>query len=368
MEIAIPEFVGFAPECIVSIRAGVTRRQAPVSTLKETPLRFPSQTGCEPLKIDVLQPIVSSRLVLHPCKDSYDVDLGSGARPMGVRLNVRQGAAPSQPAEAEVSDPDSLLKYTDEAVSARQYLETHRLLHYFQGLLQAVIQAKPDDPYAFMWKQLGAIAGPAPRSAPAANDARPACRMGAPGKVPNLGPKASPSDMDLAPLPALGAAPARPWSPSAARGLSPQEMLEPLQDSGLPPRPTSPKRSGRPPSGRCPSSRGRPPDLGETKAPSLQEVRGAPPHGWLGSCCPAELVEPSQEPSPASSQRAEYLVPPPPPGPSPRHADPRAPADEPPQLPEDSPEDVVLDSLAGRAVQLEAGELLDPQGRLRAMP
>ncbi|CAE8724313.1 unnamed protein product [Polarella glacialis] len=86
---------------------------------------FPNVHGeaiCEPLKIEVLQPIASARLVLHPNKD---------------RTFFR---AVSVPFEIHVRS------FQDAASSARDYLEGHGLLKYVQALLHAIIQTRPKDP------------------------------------------------------------------------------------------------------------------------------------------------------------------------------------------------------------------------------
>ena len=95
MEIIVDHSVGIPDGSILSVRCGGTRRQAPLETLASHPLKFPSLLGAaesesesfslfcdaaepageigEPLKIDVLQPLASARLVLHPQEDLYSV-------------------------------------------------------------------------------------------------------------------------------------------------------------------------------------------------------------------------------------------------------------------------------------------------------
>merc|ERR1719210_2551477 len=48
----------------------------------------------------------------------------------------------------------SSVKCPEAAAAAQEYLEFHGLLRYIQALLHAIIQAKPDDPYKFITRQL----------------------------------------------------------------------------------------------------------------------------------------------------------------------------------------------------------------------
>jgi len=154
MEISLHDAKGIPDSCIISIRAGATRRQAPLETVRTHPLKFPSPTEscCEPLKIDVLQPIATARLVLHPNKDGYCMVLDSQDESF---MQLGLGIHNTNSTDKEPANTLATTKYQDAATSAREYLEFHGLLRYVQSLLHAVIQVRPKDPYDFMMKQLG---------------------------------------------------------------------------------------------------------------------------------------------------------------------------------------------------------------------
>ncbi|CAE7757522.1 unnamed protein product [Symbiodinium microadriaticum] len=117
------------------------------------PLKFPAQLEdlSEPLKIDVLQPIASTRLVLHPHEEYYGIGFEHADNlAMGLHVRAAPGGAEAGPAK-ELPIPTK-----DSAASAKDYLEQNGLLKYVQSLLHAVIQDKPQDPFAYMIEQLTA--------------------------------------------------------------------------------------------------------------------------------------------------------------------------------------------------------------------
>lgn len=150
---------GLPPGSVLSIRFGGVRRQAAVDKVHSGHMTFPSSSfDCgDPLKIEVLQPVAHGRLVLQQSDREYQVRLNSkgDAGPMRMGLRISQvevnGNAPKKGKEI---DGPGTLKYQDAAVSAREYLEHHGLLRYIQGLLHAIIQARPEDPFNFMIEQL----------------------------------------------------------------------------------------------------------------------------------------------------------------------------------------------------------------------
>jgi len=172
---------GFPDDCIVSIRAGGTRRQAALDVLRGHPLTFPlSSVSSEPLKIDVLQRLGSARLILQGhghgnCK-GYHVDLGKEPGAMSLDFSVQDAGtagttgtrgttntsctspeapeAPKDKAQAPEAPPAQARRFQDAAASAREYLEHHGILSYFQSLLHLVIHARPKEPFQFMMQQL----------------------------------------------------------------------------------------------------------------------------------------------------------------------------------------------------------------------
>eukprot|EP00931_Biecheleriopsis_adriatica_P039818 TRINITY_DN2276_c0_g2_i1.p1 TRINITY_DN2276_c0_g2~~TRINITY_DN2276_c0_g2_i1.p1 ORF type:complete len:943 (+),score=232.74 TRINITY_DN2276_c0_g2_i1:77-2905(+) len=172
MEVFVTEHA-LPQDAIVSIRFGTTRRQAPLESVAAHPLKFPSslEAVCEPLKIDVLRPIASTRLVLHPHEDNYVIgfdqsddsalqtlsaDDYSIKEDMFIGLNIKPGGGNDKPDGAVRPGSAMPVKFQDAAASAKDYLEQHGLLRYVQSLLHAIIQVKPKDPYSFMMEQLGA--------------------------------------------------------------------------------------------------------------------------------------------------------------------------------------------------------------------
>ena len=88
MEILVDHSLGIPSDAILSVRCGGTRRQAPMETICNQPLKFPLQLGevGEPLKIDLLQPLASARLVLHPKEDLYSISFEKNGMLLGMKI------------------------------------------------------------------------------------------------------------------------------------------------------------------------------------------------------------------------------------------------------------------------------------------
>lgn len=191
---------GVPQDAIISIRAGASRRQAPVSSLGQggTPLKFAGgPAGVNPFKLDVLQPIGSTRLALKPNGGTFSVPI-KGAEGVTVNLAVREALSNDQdlfdridankdgvitrrefnealraegdkpvlqpidggkplpivsgkilPALPKAEDP----RFPAAANAAKEYLESHKLLPFVRALLQTVVRERPDDPYNFIAEQ-----------------------------------------------------------------------------------------------------------------------------------------------------------------------------------------------------------------------
>lgn len=218
MEVVVTDSDGLQDDFIISIRSGTTRRQAPLDTARTRALKFPStlESCCEPLKIDVLQTIASTRLVLHPREAAYKVRLDGDDRqgPLGLALQVtdsdgcrHKGLA----AEKLVTRPETPLKHHETAASAREYLESQGLLKYIQSLLHAVIQVRPKDPYKFMMTQLSAAEPlpPAPKDQSARDTLAGTFDALMRGECPRLSPSPEPRGDCPDPIPS----PTRPTEP-----------------------------------------------------------------------------------------------------------------------------------------------------------
>jgi len=158
MEVLVSAHPGISDDCIVSVRCGSTRRQAPLDIARCQALKFPSnlETLNEPLKIDVLKPVASARLVLHPHQDEYFMNFLDKPG-MAIGLNVQPASQTSEAgADAGTAGhhPGRKQGQAQGPASARDYLELHGVLKYVQSMLTALIQAKPKDPYDFMLHQL----------------------------------------------------------------------------------------------------------------------------------------------------------------------------------------------------------------------
>ncbi|CAE7274516.1 cspA [Symbiodinium sp. CCMP2456] len=108
------------------------------------------------LKIDVLKPVASARLVLHPQQDEYFMNFLDKPG-MAIGLNVQPASQTSEgvaDAGTVGHHPGRKQGQSQGPGSARDYLELHGVLKYVQSMLTALIQAKPKDPYDFMLHQL----------------------------------------------------------------------------------------------------------------------------------------------------------------------------------------------------------------------
>ncbi|CAE7360831.1 cspA [Symbiodinium sp. CCMP2592] len=149
MEVLVSAHPGISDDCIVSVRCGSTRRQAPLDIARCQALKFPSnlETLNEPLKIDVLKPVASARLVLHPQQDEYFMNFLDKPG-MAIGLNVQPASQTSEGgADAGTAGhhPGRKQGQAQGPASARDYLELHGVLKYVQSMLTALIQAKPKD-------------------------------------------------------------------------------------------------------------------------------------------------------------------------------------------------------------------------------
>lgn len=209
MELHVVETEGIPEGCVISVRAGSTRRQAPVAA--DRPFRFPTQLAeAVPFKVDVLEPVASARLILRPGEErrtncQYTIPLDPATLPLpveGMKESIQGGEVAKGPlpemsvtiavkptdedkkhgaengqdppttkvvldagTEGDASRPGSQSKNKrgsaesaassrhGQASAAREYLDQHNLVEFTQLLVQSVIKEQPDKPYAFMAKQ-----------------------------------------------------------------------------------------------------------------------------------------------------------------------------------------------------------------------
>eukprot|EP00438_Fugacium_kawagutii_P017899 Skav201916 [mRNA] locus=scaffold3992:180405:188179:+ [translate_table: standard] len=120
MEVQVTDTFGLDEDVLVSIRYGTVRRQAPLESVKSHPFKFPAQLDdlSEPLKIDLLKPVASTRLVLHPKEEHYSIgfeqedSIAMGLHVMAGSLEAETNSGGGKEAGAK-----------DSASSAKDYLE-----------------------------------------------------------------------------------------------------------------------------------------------------------------------------------------------------------------------------------------------------
>jgi len=181
MEVSVFQTVGLPDGCLLSVRAGNTRRQAPVPLAE--PLRFPNLPfNAKQFKVDVLKLLGNARLNINATKEveSYtvDMDLGDNIGKVMVGLTVKeepslcgkraaelkqfdrnvrtpvspdlQSACPSPPATSE-----DMFKAVQDT---RDYARDHNIPNLVQEMLQHVLRERPDAPYSAMAAYLNRLA------------------------------------------------------------------------------------------------------------------------------------------------------------------------------------------------------------------
>lgn len=194
MELHVVSSEGIPEGCVLSVRAGSTRRQAPVTA--DRPFRFPDTLAeAMPFKVDVLEPVASARLILRAGEErrtdcQYTIPLESSAAEAEGNAEVKQetdkqvaaeaaamsvtiavsplddakreepkddsadASRPGSSSKAKQPSPGSSASSRRGLVNAsREYLDKHNLVEFTQLLVQSVIKEQPDKPYAFMAKQ-----------------------------------------------------------------------------------------------------------------------------------------------------------------------------------------------------------------------
>jgi hypothetical protein len=196
MEVSLVDMQGLPPGCLVSVRMGATRRQA-LADPEKLKLIFPK--GCspkDPIKVDLLAPVGSAEMPFAPDANLYPLQVPVNGALASLTLGVNE--APAEKAKPEKPPPQYAPAFNmnsiyanmdfskDEkggatpntasrrhkiALEARTYLDTHHLLMFIHGLLQALIRDRPIDPWEFIIecataaKKLGAV-DPSRRGSP----------------------------------------------------------------------------------------------------------------------------------------------------------------------------------------------------------
>mmetsp|Transcript_25184 Transcript_25184/g.57926 ORF Transcript_25184/g.57926 Transcript_25184/m.57926 type:complete len:315 (-) Transcript_25184:1-945(-) len=164
MEVYVAEVKGLPEGTILSIRAGTTRRQAPLPITE--PFRFPNLPfNAQNFKVDVMQTLGVARLDLNPLEMGPTVTLpiplqdGSEA---SIQFSVREEPLLCGKRAAELKkfemmqrdgnddDAGSQEEKLRTAMEARAYARQHNLNAVMQEMLQYVLRSKPEAPYSLM--------------------------------------------------------------------------------------------------------------------------------------------------------------------------------------------------------------------------
>lgn len=178
MEVSVLDADGLPGGSLLSVRAGNTRRQAPVPLYE--PLRFPtSPLTARNLKVDILQTLGTARLDLDGRGESKPytvaIDMGFGERAR-VNLAIREDPrlcgkraaelrmmerAAASAARSEVSaDADetasgysyahSHAAAAEKRTPSSEYARQHNIPESVKEMLQYVLRERPDAPFSCM--------------------------------------------------------------------------------------------------------------------------------------------------------------------------------------------------------------------------
>lgn len=156
MEVEVRGHRGIPTTSVLSIRAGRTRRQAHLSQLDGTAFKFPIQVEeCGSVKVDILDLCGSARIECQSDVQEYSIPLaipGDGYTGMEVDLRLTPladgggSASGIKLADAETRD--------GKETNSKAYLEKHGVSGFFHFMIQSLMKDKPDDPYAFLHRQI----------------------------------------------------------------------------------------------------------------------------------------------------------------------------------------------------------------------
>lgn len=155
MEVEVRGHRGIPTSSVLSIRAGRTRRQAHLSQL-DGPFKFPIEVEeCSSVKVDILDLSGSARIACESGINEYSIPLAipdDGYTGMEVCLRMTPlaegggGTSRGRLAEAETREK--------KETNGKAYLEKHGVTGFMQFIIQSLMKDKPDDPYAFLHRQI----------------------------------------------------------------------------------------------------------------------------------------------------------------------------------------------------------------------
>jgi len=161
---------GIPEGCLVSVRAGSIRRQAPVEANKPCKLLFPDGVSkANPFKVDLLAPLGSTYFEVSTAKEKYPFEVKSryGGKSMHVTLRVRQETKGAANAANELDGMYNVPQSINDNVAAsvahesparrhhaamqqRSYLDSHELMPWMNSLMQDLLKDRPDDPWSYI--------------------------------------------------------------------------------------------------------------------------------------------------------------------------------------------------------------------------
>mmetsp|Transcript_101231 Transcript_101231/g.158113 ORF Transcript_101231/g.158113 Transcript_101231/m.158113 type:complete len:286 (-) Transcript_101231:46-903(-) len=142
MELHVTAQRGLPADCVLSVRSGTVRRQAPIASGKA--FKFPAPLS-NPMKFDLLAPVASGHLVMRPGEQQYRVDFTEGGG-MSCDITLKDSATTGDSSQPVVDESSK----KNTASEAKEYLEKHQILEFVQAVLHTVITEKPKDPYTEM--------------------------------------------------------------------------------------------------------------------------------------------------------------------------------------------------------------------------
>jgi len=169
----VHETDGLPEDAMLSVRAGNTRRQAPLPLTE--PLRFPNLPfNAKHFKVDVLKTLGTARLDIHAQKEqesySVGIDLPGGKKAV-LGLTIREEPSLCGKRAFELKQVDRGLREKDSCPSStvglnsvtdggnsaskvasetREYAREHNIPNLVQEMLQYVLRERPKAPFAVM--------------------------------------------------------------------------------------------------------------------------------------------------------------------------------------------------------------------------
>mmetsp|Transcript_20245 Transcript_20245/g.47263 ORF Transcript_20245/g.47263 Transcript_20245/m.47263 type:complete len:895 (-) Transcript_20245:96-2780(-) len=155
MEVSLLDAAGIPEGCLLSVRAGTTRRQAPANS-DNLRLNFPRKFGDEAVKVDLLAAVGSISFQASEGVDSYPIEVPVAGSSLPAKLTLQLRSLDSTAAGSELENAlggqagGNKPRRHKAALEARSYLDQHNLLGWVQELVEGFIEDRPNDPWAYV--------------------------------------------------------------------------------------------------------------------------------------------------------------------------------------------------------------------------